>query len=125
MNEMGLTFRFILATLAVWRVTHLLASEDGPAALIFRLRVKLGSGFLGKLMDFFYCLSLWIAAPFALLVTRQVMTYLLVWLALSGAACLLERITSESSIQNSHSEGDSTDALLRPEEKRPENQYSA
>lgn len=125
MNEIGLTFRFILATLAVWRVTHLLASEDGPADLVFRLRAKLGSGFLGKLMDCFYCLSLWIAAPFALLVTRQVMSYLLVWLALSGAACLLERVTSESSVHNSHDQGDSTDALLRTEENRPEDRHFA
>ena len=125
MNEMGLTFRFILATLAVWRVTHLLASEDGPADLVFRLRVKLGSGFLGKLMDCFYCLSLWIAAPFALLVTRRVISYLLVWLALSGAACLLEQATSESSVHNSHHEGDSSHALLRTEENRPEDQHFA
>lgn len=125
MNEIGLTFRFILATLAVWRVTHLLASEDGPADLVFRLRVKLGSGFLGKLMDCFYCLSLWIAAPFALLVTRQAISYLLVWLALSGAACLLERVTSESGIHSFHNEGDSTHALLRTEENRPEDQRFA
>lgn len=125
MNEMGLTFRFILATLAVWRVTHLLASEDGPADLIFRLRVKLGSGFLGKLMDCFYCLSLWIAVPFALLVTRQVMSCLLVWLALSGSACLLERVTSESSAHNSYHEEDSSNALLRTEENGPQDQRFA
>jgi uncharacterized protein DUF1360 len=125
MNEMGLTFRFILAALAVWRVTHLLASEDGPGDLVFRLRAKLGSGFFGRLMDCFYCLSLWIAAPFALLVTRQVMSYLLVWLALSGAACLLERVTSEPSVHNSHTEGDNAHALLRPEENRPEDQHFA
>lgn len=96
MNEMGLSFRFLIAALAVWRVTHLLASEDGPADLVFRLRAKLGSGFLGKLMDCFYCLSLWVAAPFAFVVTRQLVGGLLAWLALSGAACLLERVTQES-----------------------------
>jgi hypothetical protein len=125
MNDMGLTFRFVLAALAVWRVTHLLASEDGPADLVFRLRARLGPGFLGKLMDCFYCLSFWVAAPFAFVVTRQLVAWLLVWIALSGAACLLERVTSESSVHNSHTEGDNAHALLRPEENRPEDQHFA
>jgi hypothetical protein len=119
---------FVLAALAVWRVTHLLASEDGPADLVFRLRTKLGSGFFGKLMDCFYCLSLWVAAPFAFIVTRQVAAWLLVWIALSGTACLLERATREpSNVQHFdvNNEGDSTHALLRPEKKRPEDQYRA
>jgi Protein of unknown function (DUF1360) len=118
--------RFILAVLATWRVTHLLASEDGPADLVFRLRARLGSSFAGKLMDCFYCLSLWVAAPFALLVTRQILGCLLAWLALSGAACLLERATQERiGIRRHNEEGESTHAMLRSEEKRPEDQYLA
>lgn len=113
---------FVLAVLAVWRVTHLLASEDGPGDLVFRLRAKLGSSFAGKLMDCFYCLSMWVAAPFALLVTRQPLGCLLVWLALSGAACLLERLTQERTTIH-HSEGDSTHAMLRTEERLPEDPY--
>jgi hypothetical protein len=126
MNDLSITVRIVLAVLAVWRVTHLLASEDGPADLVFRLRVKLGSSFAGQLMDCFYCLSLWVAAPFALLITRQVLGCALVWLALSGAACLLERATQERAGTHRHNEeGDSTHAMLRPEEKRPEDQYLA
>ena len=55
--------RIVLAVLATWRVTHLLASEDGPADIIFRFRRLLGQSLVGKLMDCFNCLSLWIAAP--------------------------------------------------------------
>ena len=44
---------FLLAALATWRVTHLLASEDGPADVILRFRVRLGNTFAGKLMDCF------------------------------------------------------------------------
>ncbi len=88
-------FRFILAVLAAWRVTHLLASEDGPADLIVKFRALLGQSLMGKLMDCFNCLSLWIAAPAALFVTRQFIDWLLVWLAVSGAACLLERLGRE------------------------------
>jgi Protein of unknown function (DUF1360) len=84
--------RFVPALLATWRVTHLLANEDGPADIIVRVRVWLGHGLLGSLMDCFNCLSVWIAAPAAFFVTRQPLQWVMSWLALSGGACLLERL---------------------------------
>jgi len=87
--------KFVVAVLAAWRVTHLLASEDGPANLIVRLRVWLGDRWIGKLMDCFNCLSLWIAAPAALFVSRKPLHWLFAWLAVSGAACLLQRLGHE------------------------------
>ncbi|MCZ7627034.1 MAG: DUF1360 domain-containing protein [Candidatus Methylomirabilis sp.] len=92
MNEPGVWLRVVLAVLATWRVTHLLANEDGPADLLVHLRARLGSGLLGKLIDCFQCLSLWVAAPMALFVSQNLVEWLLMWLALSGAACVLERI---------------------------------
>ncbi|MEZ5316821.1 MAG: DUF1360 domain-containing protein [Vicinamibacterales bacterium] len=84
---------FLLGSLAVWRVTHLLADEDGPGDVIVWIRTRLGTGMLGRLMDCFYCLSLWVAAPAALLFRHDAREWVLYWLALSGAACLLERAT--------------------------------
>ena len=60
-------YELALATLGVWRLTHLLQAEDGPWDLAVRLRRAAGDGFAGKLLDCFDCLSLWIAAPFALI----------------------------------------------------------
>jgi len=88
----GFWARLAVGILATWRVTHLLAEEDGPADLVVRLRARLGSGLAGALMDCFQCLSLWIAAPTAFLVSRKPLDWLFAWLALSGAACLLERL---------------------------------
>jgi Protein of unknown function (DUF1360) len=84
--------RFVLAVLATWRVTHLLADEDGPADVIVRLRSTLGNSIAGSLMDCFNCLSLWIAAPTALFVAHSLVRWTISWLAISGAACLLQRI---------------------------------
>ncbi|HEY6770034.1 MAG TPA: DUF1360 domain-containing protein [Candidatus Sulfotelmatobacter sp.] len=84
--------RFVLAVLVTWRITHLLAHEDGPANIIARIRSRLGDGLLGSLMDCFNCLSLWIAALTALSISHQGMTWVISWLAISGAACLLERM---------------------------------
>jgi hypothetical protein len=41
----------VLATLAVWRVAHLLQAENGPWDVVVRLRRAVGNGFVGKLMD--------------------------------------------------------------------------
>jgi len=90
--------RFILAALAVWRVTHLLASEDGPWDLIARMRSTLGNSVFGRLMDCFGCLSIWVSIPFAFVVSRRIKDDLLIWLALSGSAFLLERATAEQLI---------------------------
>ncbi len=88
----NLPLRLVLAALAVWRVTHLLAEEDGPWGVVVRLRELAGKGILGELMDCFHCLSLWIAAPAAVWLTADNRERPLIWLALSGAACLLQRL---------------------------------
>ena len=84
---------FVLAVLAVWRVTHLFHAEDGPFNLLARFRQRVGKNMLGDLLDCFYCLSLWMAAPFAYYLGTKPSEQLLLWLALSGGASLLERAT--------------------------------
>ena len=84
--------RFALAALAGWRATHLLSREDGPGNVLANLRARLGSGTLGELMDCFQCTSVWVAAPLTLFVTRRAGDFVPTWLALSGAACCIERL---------------------------------
>lgn len=96
--SVGPGLRFGLASLATWRVTHLLAAEDGPANVVVRLRERAGEGQLGELMDCFYCLSIWVAAPFGLAVARRPREVPLLSLALSGAACLLEQATTREGV---------------------------
>jgi hypothetical protein len=86
-------YRLALGVLSVWRVTHLLYGEDGPWDLFVRLRQQAGEGFWGQLLDCFYCLSVWIAAPFAICLGGRLGERILLWPALSAGAILLERIT--------------------------------
>ena len=85
-------FVFVLAVLATWRITHLVAEEDGPFDSILKLRSILGTSTFGALMDCFECVSLLIAIPLAFLVGHSPLGGVLAWLAISGAACLLERL---------------------------------
>ncbi len=89
---MSAGLRLALAVLATWRVTHLLAYEDGPADVIVRLRARLGHSLAGHLLDCFACMSLWVGAPVALAVSRRPGEWALTWLGLSGAACLVQRV---------------------------------
>jgi hypothetical protein len=84
---------FISGILSVWRITHLLQAEDGPWDSVVYLRQIAGDGFWGQLLDCFYCLSVWIAAPFALYLGESQSKRILLWPALSAGAILLERVT--------------------------------
>lgn len=85
-------FRLTLCVLATWRLSHLVAHEDGPFDVIVRLRARAGSGMLGRLMDCPYCLSLWIAAPAAFLLADRLADGCVAWLAISGGSSLLEKL---------------------------------
>jgi hypothetical protein len=87
--------RFVLASLAGWRISHLLAREDGPGALMARLRRQLARFNAGGWLDCFGCVSLWAAAPVSLWVTGLGPAWGMIWLATAGAILLLDRLGSE------------------------------
>ena len=83
---MGLQFYWlVLGVLSVWRVTHLLNAEDGPWNLVVSLRQRAGTSFWAGLLDCFYCLSLWIAAPAAYFIGSRWSERFFLWLALSAS----------------------------------------
>jgi hypothetical protein len=87
-------YRLVLGLLTVWRITHLLQAEDGPGDVAVRLRRSAGDGFWGKLLDCFYCLSVWVAAPLAVLLGQSWSERALLWPSLSAGASLLEQATN-------------------------------
>lgn len=90
-------YRLLLGILCVWRITHLFQAEDGPWDVIVRIRRAAGEGFFGRLLDCFYCLSLWVAPPLAWVLGNTGCERVLLWLAFSAGAILLERVTAPSS----------------------------
>jgi hypothetical protein len=84
-------YRLLLGVLSVWRITHLFQAEDGPWDVIVRIRRAAGEGFPGKLLDCFYCLSLWVSLPVAWVIGQTIVERTLLWLAFSAGAILLER----------------------------------
>ena len=84
----------VLGVLATWRVSHFIANEDGPADIMTRWRARLPAGELGRLVGCFQCVSVWVAMPVVTIALRQRRDRIVTWLAMSGAACLLERLTT-------------------------------
>ena len=114
-------FRFLVAAFATWRVSHLLAYEDGPGDVIVDLRARLGDTWAGALMDCFGCTSIWVAAPLSCFATHRRHERLPTWLALSGAAMLLETLSNHVS-HDVHTDTterrEEANGMLWPEESR-------
>jgi hypothetical protein len=85
------------------------------------LRRGVGAGFWGSLLDCFACSSLWVAVPFAALLGDGWKERLLLWLALSAGAIVIEQLTirppaTPPALFIEDQEEDNV--LLRKEEKR-------
>lgn len=66
----------VLSVLAVWRITYMLQTEDGPRGIFRRLQAWAASkpdniGGINNGFYCFYCLSIWVSIPFALLLTNE------------------------------------------------------
>lgn len=85
-----------LGILSAWRVTHLLQAEDGPWDIVVRLRLWAADGFFGRLLDCFYCLSIWVSLPLAAVIGEGWLERILLWPALSGGAILLQQVTDRA-----------------------------
>jgi len=92
---MHLIEKYFILVIVVWRLTHLISKEDGPFDLIINLRKLLGSSFWGKLMDCFYCLSMWIGLVAAWYSGEDLKEIILLCFYYSGISILIEKITSK------------------------------
>jgi hypothetical protein len=91
---------FVICTLATYRLSLMLSSEEGPLAIFARMRRKVPPKTNpGRGIRCFVCWSVWIAAAVVLyllwlgFITKEISP--LYWLAVSGAAvvihCVVER----------------------------------
>lgn len=106
---MSLFELFVISALATYRLTIMINSEEGPAHIFGRLRVRLGvkfdqysnpygSNWVAEGVLCFYCLSVWISfAVAAWIIFTTVIgfpmigTFLLFPFALSGVAVYLKK----------------------------------
>ena len=90
--------KYFLLVVVVWRLAHLITLEDGPFDVIIRIRKMLGNSFFGKLMDCFYCLSIWIGFLIGWYAGSNLEEIILLALYYSGASLILEKLTNKNFI---------------------------
>lgn len=85
--------QFLLLVLAVYRVAHMVAMEDGPADVFSRLRYRIGQrGWIGRGVHCPLCISFWLGWLGALLLPWAGWAwYGVLALALSGVTLVLYR----------------------------------
>lgn len=94
-------FTFLIFALAVWRISSLLVNEDGPFDIFIKLRWKAGVRFdkesepygtnvISKGLLCVWCVSVWIAGVGAILISANFLEYIVLVLALSAAAIMVE-----------------------------------
>ncbi len=80
----------LLYILAIWRITSLVASEDGPYKIFERFRDFLAKTLkYGVKADCFWCMSVWVS----LFVVWGIQGDIIHWLAYSAGAILVEEVT--------------------------------
>lgn len=91
------TFTFIVASLAIWRLSYGIAREKGPLDVWARLRARLASsqkrsGGLFDMISCVRCLSFWIGLVGALFVSNSILGFFGYAFAFSGVASLIDLI---------------------------------
>jgi hypothetical protein len=80
---------FILASLAVFRLSRMIADEEGPWAIFLNLRKAYPpTNWFGRGLECIMCLSVWVALPIACYIDGT-WTAPLTWLAVSAVTVLL------------------------------------
>ena len=94
---------FIVASLAVWRLSYAIVRENGPLMVFARLRARLAasqkrSGGLFDLISCIYCVSVWIGLVGALSVSNSPFEWLGYGLGFSAVAVLIERVINNGKV---------------------------
>ena len=79
---------YLIAILAVWRLTHMIVNESGPYSVFIKLRYfinKRGWEFID--INCFNCMSVWLAIPVGFILGGNTLLNIL---ALSAVAIFLE-----------------------------------
>lgn len=94
MEDSGLSaLSFVIVVLAVWRVSVIIAQDEGPFSVFERVRGRIDpnqSTWLGRGVRCVGCVSFWVAL--VALILLDIPNPIWVWLGVAGGAMLIHRI---------------------------------
>lgn len=81
----------LLASLAVYRVSRMIAEEEGPFSLFAKIHTLAPAGtWVSRGLECIMCVSFWVALPVALVVDWSP-SWWLTWLALSAVTVIIRK----------------------------------
>ena len=91
---------WIVVVLAVYRVSHLIAMEEGPGSIFLLLREKVNQGnWVGRGLHCVLCISFWLSLFVPVFIMDNPPSHIresvILWLGTAGAVLTLHRLTSK------------------------------
>lgn len=86
---------FLLSSVAVWRLAYMLQDETGPWRIFEKIREHINNSNKPTLIEgfqCFYCLSVWVAIPFAIYLAADIWQFFVYPLSLSALAVALNML---------------------------------
>lgn len=86
---------FVASILAVYRVAHLLAEEEGPFSVLHKIKAHRWLDpqqrtWLGRGLNCVWCMSFWLALPLVLVLEGK--PWYLWWLAVAGGVLITSKV---------------------------------
>lgn len=86
-------FVFVVALLGVYRLSHMIAMEDGPFDVFALARDSVGqASWVGRGLHCPLCISFWLSLPMSWVIVPDVDALAFTWLGLAGACLMLHRL---------------------------------
>lgn len=82
----------VLSALAVYYLTYCITQLDGPGDVFLKLRDKWLSGVFRDAVSCFYCLSVYIAVPFALMQYTSLYGFVIMTFGIAGGAVVIYEV---------------------------------
>jgi hypothetical protein len=85
-------FVFLIVLLATYRLSHMIAMEDGPFDMFATARDAIGqASWVGRGFHCALCLSFWLSLPMAWVIVSDFDALAFTWLGIAGACLVLHR----------------------------------
>ncbi len=94
---MNVWMALILSVLAVYRLSYLIAKEDGPFDMFYAMREKIGQeSWIGRGLHCVLCISFWLSLiPAVILFYEYDINFGLGWFGIAGAVLVLYKVFDE------------------------------
>lgn len=102
MDNLPVLVIYLIASIAVWRISHIVSDENGPLDIFLRIRTaRTTTPILGSLVEglnCFMCNSVWFSFIFSLLLESEILSIIVLTFFLSAMSIFINVVFEGSSV---------------------------